>query len=341
MIIKNFIEYIKTFESYKKTETAVIEILKPLAWMSVDKYIQAVPNHTTKERLIYVKLGSAGYKSISTKNIKVLAVFDSDDTESIKKFIEDKQNVDKIDENVNGYLNLQRGQFGNVDDIWDFNSVNGQHGNGIYAFKAGDSAMKAYYSKNGEKVHSFKVSKKYVLDISNKNYDYWEARKIIFENPEYKVFVFKHKGIGIPTSKEYLITDPNVIILDKMNEAVFTSCGFESILNDINKYSYNEKEREIKSNTSNIRIYKNVKYNDYRFVYYIDGKAVSGIHFVDVGKQNNVFLQDIYTLPEYRRKGLCKLIYQSTIEFFNKKNISVDISTNLSSDGKAFFKNVL
>lgn len=207
-------EYIKTFESYIKTFTAVIEILKPYAWMNLDKYIQAVPYHATKERLIYVKLGSAGYKSISTKNIKVLGVFATDDTEGIKNFIKDKQDEKKVNENVNEYVNLQRCQIGDVNDIWDFNIVNGQHGEGIYAYKAGDSAMKSYYSKNGENAHSFKVLKKYVLDISDKNYDYWEAKKIIHDNPEYKVFIFRHKGVGIPTSKEYLIADPNVIILD-------------------------------------------------------------------------------------------------------------------------------
>lgn len=136
-----------------------------------------------------------------------------------------------------------------------------------------------------------------------------KLKKIIHDNPEYKVFIFRHKGVGIPTSKEYLITDPNVIILNHINENFYSSSGLESILNDINKYAYNDKEREIKSNTPNIRIYKNTKFNDYRFVYYIDGKAASGIHFADYGESNGVFLQDIYTLPEYRRNGLCKLIY--------------------------------
>lgn len=52
------------------------------------------------------------------------------------------------------YLNLQRCQKGDVNDVWDFNIVNGQNSEGIYCFLAGDSAMKDYYCKNSENLHS-------------------------------------------------------------------------------------------------------------------------------------------------------------------------------------------
>lgn len=73
------------------------------------------------------------------------------------------------------YLNLQRCQKGDVNDVWDFNIVNGQNSEGIYCFLAGDSAMKDYYCKNSENSHSFKVDAKYVVDLSKKNLDYWGA----------------------------------------------------------------------------------------------------------------------------------------------------------------------
>ena len=116
-----------------------------------------------------------------------------------------------MNENKSEYLKLQRGQFGNVDDCWDFNSGTGQHGDGIYAFLYGDKAMTNYYTKNGEALHTFQIPKKYVKDLSSKNWDFWEAKKFIYDNQQYKAFIFKHIGHGIPTSKEVLITDPNII----------------------------------------------------------------------------------------------------------------------------------
>jgi hypothetical protein len=40
-----------------------------------------------------------------------------------------------------GYVQLQRCQAGEVNDVWDFNVVNGQNGEGIYAFLVGDVHM--------------------------------------------------------------------------------------------------------------------------------------------------------------------------------------------------------
>ena len=109
------------------------------------------------------------------------------------------------------YLYLQRAQSNEVNDVWDLNISNGQHGEGIYAFLNNDKEMIKYYTKQGEKLVSFKVPKKYVVDLSNKKYDYWKAKEFIYNNPKYKVFIFKHIGFGIPTSKEVLITDPEII----------------------------------------------------------------------------------------------------------------------------------
>jgi len=120
-------------------------------------------------------------------------------------------------ENMSGFVQLQRCQAGNVNDVWDFNVVNGQNGEGIYAFFADDKPMKDYYCKNGENIHSFKIEKKYIKNLSKLNLDYWDVKKYIYNNPQYKAFIFKHVGHGIPSSKEVLITDPNIIILDNSN----------------------------------------------------------------------------------------------------------------------------
>lgn len=112
------------------------------------------------------------------------------------------------------YLKLQRCQSGDIEDIWDFRSFNGQHGEGIYCFLYGDKAMEEYYSKNGEQTHTFKVDTKYVKNMSKKNWDFWDAKAYMAQNPQFKVFIFNHIGSGIPTSKEVLITDPEVIILE-------------------------------------------------------------------------------------------------------------------------------
>src|ERR1035437_4388357 len=100
------------------------------------------------------------------------------------------------------YLKLQRAQKGSVTDNWDLNSVTGQHGEGVYCFLHGDKPMADYYSKDGCNVHSFKVLSIYVNDLSKSKMDFWEAKTFIFNNPQYKAFIFKHSGHGIPTSKE-------------------------------------------------------------------------------------------------------------------------------------------
>lgn len=128
----------------------------------------------------------------------------------MKKFIATTI-TEYLNESKSEYLKLQRGQIGIVDEPWDFNFGNGQHGQGIYAFKFGDKPMIDYYTSRGENLHTFQIPMKYVVDLSNKNWDFWDAKAYIYNNPQYKAFIFRHSGSGIPTSKEILITDPSII----------------------------------------------------------------------------------------------------------------------------------
>lgn len=110
-------------------------------------------------------------------------------------------------------MKLQRCQLGEVKHPSEFNFGTGQNGDGIYCFKAGNKPMKEYYSKNGETLHTFSIDDKYVKDLSKEKLDFWEAKAFIYNNPQYKAFIFSHKGYGIPTSKEILITDYTIIKL--------------------------------------------------------------------------------------------------------------------------------
>ena len=111
------------------------------------------------------------------------------------------------------YLKLQRGQHGKVSDKWEFNSVTGQHGPGVYCFLFGNKAMTKYYTQAGENLHSFRVPKKYVKSLTKKPWSFWEARTYMSNNPQYKAFVFRHNGPGIPTAYEVVITDQSIIEL--------------------------------------------------------------------------------------------------------------------------------
>ena len=171
-------------------------------------------NVNRKRDLMLAKDGKD--KSISDDTIRkfVSSYEPPTKSEGIDKiiYIDTKKRLEKmIKENNSEYLKLQRGQLGDVESCWDFNVSNGQHGEGVYAFLYNDKPMIEYYTKRGEKLHTFQIPKKYVMNLSNKNYDYWDAKKIIFDNPQYKAFIFKHSGFGIPTSKEVLITDPEII----------------------------------------------------------------------------------------------------------------------------------
>lgn len=75
-------------EKEDKVEYAVIEITKPLSRMEPKYYFQEVPYWKTKEDIIYIKKGSSGYKTISTKNIKVLKVFKNGNTEELQAYLQ-------------------------------------------------------------------------------------------------------------------------------------------------------------------------------------------------------------------------------------------------------------
>ena len=54
-----------------KTNTALVKILIPIAYMPLDKYIQEVS--FGPEGRVFIHKGAAGSKSISVKNVEILA----------------------------------------------------------------------------------------------------------------------------------------------------------------------------------------------------------------------------------------------------------------------------
>ena len=69
---------------------SIIEILPALAYMDEKYRYQIVPNSKTKDRMIYIKKGSSGYKSISTKNIKVIETGSEEEMKNPLSKIKDK-----------------------------------------------------------------------------------------------------------------------------------------------------------------------------------------------------------------------------------------------------------
>lgn len=70
------------------TPYAVFEITKPLAYMPLEYYYQEAPLWKTKQRMIFIKKGPSGSKSISTNNIKVLKVFPEGNSEELQNYLE-------------------------------------------------------------------------------------------------------------------------------------------------------------------------------------------------------------------------------------------------------------
>jgi GNAT superfamily N-acetyltransferase len=62
-------------EEIESTEYGVYEIMIPMAYLDTKYYFQASPMHEILSNRVFIKKGSAGNKSISTKNIKVLKTF--------------------------------------------------------------------------------------------------------------------------------------------------------------------------------------------------------------------------------------------------------------------------
>ena len=114
----------------------------------------------------------------------------------------------------------------------------------------------------------------------------------------------------------------------------YRSVGMEGILVGKSRFTYADKETEIKCKSPNIRCYNDGA--SYRFVYYIKNKAVAGIHF-ETDVQGFLVVHSAFTLSNHRRKGYARAIFQEA----KKTKFRVLHSTNLSEDGKAFAKAVL
>jgi len=87
--ITEYPNFVYESEDKLKVPYAVIEITKPLAYMNLECYYQAVPYWKTKEKTIDVEKQIHGrdHKVISTKHIKVLRVFDSEDSEELHDYL--------------------------------------------------------------------------------------------------------------------------------------------------------------------------------------------------------------------------------------------------------------
>ncbi len=131
-----------------------------------------------------------------------------------------------------GGIILERGQLGEVNDYWDFNSGMGQAGNGIY-FYIPNPQMRKYYSKENENIYRVKLKdeaniidltkeKEQLIDFINKdkkiantsNYQTFAWDIMAYMNkihPDAHGYIIQHKGIGIPTGKQVILTKPEVI----------------------------------------------------------------------------------------------------------------------------------
>ena len=112
-------------------------------------------------------------------------------------------------------MKLWRCQHGEVTSPFDFRiDSGGACGPGIYAMKAGDRPMRKYYTAQGENTFEFEVPDHLVKKAQGKGVaTYWAIREFIYRENDngFKVFVCKHKGINIPTSKQIVITDASII----------------------------------------------------------------------------------------------------------------------------------
>jgi GNAT superfamily N-acetyltransferase len=67
-------------------------------------------------------------------------------------------------------------------------------------------------------------------------------------------------------------------------------------------------------------------HGSYRYLYFVDGKPVSALQVVSRdGKNANV--ANVYTLPEYRKKGYATELFERAKQGFKKLTHSKDLST--------------
>lgn len=102
MNLQENISRIKEVMGLISEDQAVIKITKPLAFLSPKYQYQIVPHSKTKEEKIYIKKGASGNKTISTKNIEVLKVFQDDEKEKMNKFLDSLRDKEVVNEDVDG-----------------------------------------------------------------------------------------------------------------------------------------------------------------------------------------------------------------------------------------------
>lgn len=85
-----------------ENKRAVIEIMIPLRYFNEKYRYQDVPLHALDDRLVYVKKGLE-HKMISTKNVKLLKVFNSDDKKGIKEYLDELRN-----KNINESIGMKK-----------------------------------------------------------------------------------------------------------------------------------------------------------------------------------------------------------------------------------------
>ena len=116
----------------------------------------------------------------------------------------------------------------------------------------------------------------------------------------------------------------------------YESVGMEGILVEKNEYPYTAKERELKTKTPNVKLFK-CPYGSHRFVLYINENAVSGIQIM-MNQTRQFYVANVFTKESYRRNGHARKLFETAKEKL-KTNI-IYHSSNLSYLGKIFSKNV-
>jgi len=214
----------------------------------------------------------------------------------------------------------------------------------------------SYFHKNKEYTETFGSKyggheKPYFLDIRNielldedtvEDIGYWKniydtyvilksLDGIYSKSGQYVTLLNPHQiKLADGTNVTFDGTNPDIRYTEGGN--VYTSVGIEGYLVGKSRNPYIGKEVEVKSETPNVRIYKRPDDTDYRFIYTVSNKPVSVLH-VDV-KYNSI--QNAYTLPKYRNKGIGTKLYGVVKSYFP----TIKFSTNLSESGKAFKQKV-
>lgn len=80
-----------------------------------------------------------------------------------------------------------------------------------------------------------------------------------------------------------------------------------------------------------------VLYEDYGVITakaYKDGLNVGGAHLESQGKNKPFQADDLYVIKQYQRQGIAKSIY----DYIEKLGFKIEISNELTPDGRAFWK---